>query len=136
MKRALALVTATAVLGSGAALAAAATTTLKLTSVQASTKQTSTTFSSTENVFQNGRKVGTDRLKCTFGRVRARCTVALTITGKGTVDLRFTTTMDSSGGPLTITGGSGTYEGVTGTGSYKNLNSEGTRTAITLKLQQ
>jgi len=136
MKRALALVTVTAVLGSGAALAAAATTTLKLTSVQTSAKQTSTSFSSTENVFRNGKKVGTDRLKCTFGRVKSPCTVALTITGKGTINLRFTTTMGSSGGPLTIAGGSGTYDGVTGTGSYKNLNNEGTRTAITLKLQQ
>jgi hypothetical protein len=136
MKRALAPITAMAILCCGAALASAATTTLKFTTVQTSDKQTSTGFSSTESVFQNGKKVGTDRLNCIFGRVRARCTVGLTITGKGTIKLRFTVTEGSSGGPLTIAGGTGTYEGATGTGSYRNLNNEGTRTAVTLKLQR
>ncbi len=134
MKTLLALAGATAALTAGAALAAAAPQTMSFTSVTVSQKQTKTGFIGVSNDLVAGKKVGTDRLVCTYsGKTKARCKVTV-IRPKGTILVAFTTTQTSSGGPLTITGGTGIWKGVTGAGTYKNLDNSGSKTAVTLKL--
>lgn len=132
MKRALALVTATAVLGTGVALAIAAPSTLSFTSKTTSQKAT---FTSTDDVFQGAKKIGTDVLVCTSpGTNTASCKVTVTL-AKGTINATFTSAQNASSGPLKVVGGSGSYKGATGTGTYKNLNKAGTKTAVTLNLK-
>ena len=134
MKTLLALAAATAALTAGAALATAAPQTMSFTSVTVSQKQTKTGFSSVSTDLVAGKKVGTDRLVCTYaGKDKARCKVTV-IRPKGTIAIAFTTTQTSTGGPLTITGGTGSWSGATGTGTYKNLDKNGSKTAVTLKL--
>jgi hypothetical protein len=133
MRRTLTLLAATAAVGGGAAvLAVAAPTTLNLTSQTTSQKAV---FTSTEDIFQGGKKVGTDRVVCTqVSETKANCKVAVTLP-KGTILATFTGTENSNSGPIKVVGGTRGYKDATGTGTYKNLNKDGTKTAITLKLQ-
>jgi hypothetical protein len=132
MRRTLALLTATAALGGGAAvLAVAAPSTLNLTTRATGERAT---FVSTEDVFQGGKKVGTDRVSCTsVSETKASCQVTVTL-AKGTIVATFTSTQRSSGGALKVVGGTGAYDGATGSGTYRNLNQKGTKTSVTLKL--
>jgi hypothetical protein len=135
VKTLLALAGATAALTVGAALAAAAPQTMSFTSVTVSQKQTKSGFSSDSNDLAGGKKVGTDHLKCTFtSKNKASCMVTV-IRPKGTIAVAFTTSGNATGGPLKITGGTGTWKGAGGTGTYKNLNKDGSKTAVTLMLK-
>jgi hypothetical protein len=132
MRRTLALISATAVLGGGALLAAAKPSTLAFTSK--TTSQTAT-FSSHDDVFQGTKKIGTDLIVCTSpGTNSAKCKVTLTV-AKGTINGTFTTSQKAKSGPIKVVGGSGAYKGATGTGTYKQLNKNGTKTAVTLNLK-
>ena len=132
MRRTLAVVAATAALGGGAALALAASSgTLSFTSQTTSQKFTSV---STDDVIQGGKKIGTDRVVCRqVSETKAACSVTVTL-AKGTILATFTGGPQNSG-PIKVTGGTGAYEGATGTGTYKNLNKDGTKTAVVLKLR-
>jgi hypothetical protein len=123
---------AATVLAGGVVLAVAAPQTIKLTSVQVTSKQSSKGFTGTDNVLQNGKKVGTDTLSCVFATSVCKVTVKLP---KGSINARFVTKANATGGTLTITGGTGAYEGAKGTGSFQNLNKQGSRTAVTLNLK-
>src|SRR5262245_9937330 len=82
VRRTLALIAATAAVGGAAALAAAAPSNLSLTTQQTSQKAV---FTSTEDVFQGGKKVGTDRVTCTASsETKASCRVTVTLP-KGTI---------------------------------------------------
>ena len=132
MKRTVVFLIATLVLGAGALLATASPSTLKFTSK--TTSQTAT-FTSIDDVLQGAKKIGTDKVVCnTTGANTASCKVTLTL-AKGTIDGTFTSTQNSTSGPIKVVGGSGSYKGATGTGTYKNLNKDGTKTAVTLNLK-
>jgi hypothetical protein len=133
MRRFATLATAAAVLTAGAALATGAST-IAFTSVTTSQDETKTGFVTRDNVLQAGKKVGTDVLRCTFARGKARCRVTVTLP-KGTVVATFTAAPESSGGTLKVVDGTGAYADATGTGTYRNLNEQGTRTAVTLRLR-
>jgi hypothetical protein len=126
------LAAAAAVLTAGAVVATGATT-IAFTSVTKSQGDAKNGFIAREDVLQSGRKVGTDVVRCTFARGKARCRVTVTLP-KGTVVATFTGSDQSSGGPLKIVDGTGAYADATGTGTYRNLNQQGTRTAVTLRL--
>ena len=131
MRRTLALVAATAAVGGAAALAVAAPSTLNLTTQTTSQKAV---FTLTEDVFQGGKKVGTDRVVCSAAsEAKANCKVTVTLP-KGTILATFTSTENSSSGPLKVVGGTRGYKDATGTGTYKNLNKDGTKTSVTIKL--
>jgi hypothetical protein len=141
MTRALALPLAAALaLGAGAAVAsvaAAAPTNLTFITKQTSSKQSKTTFPFAETVTQNGKKVGTDKGNCTFTPKGAKrptggdCTVTLTV-AKGTLVAKTHLDFSASGGKLTVKGTSGAYKGMSGAGTFTNLNE--TTTKLVLKL--
>jgi hypothetical protein len=56
------------------------------------------------------------------------------IRAAGTINSTFTLKANQNRGTLKIVGGTGTYQGATGTGIFKNLDPQGDRSAITLKL--
>jgi hypothetical protein len=122
-----------AVLALGAAAATGATT-INFTSVTKSQGNTKTGFVSREDVLQGGKKVGSDVLRCTFGKGKARCRVTVTLP-KGTVVGTFTIAESSNGGAITVVDGTGAYADAAGTGTFRNLNKQGTRTAVTLRLR-
>jgi hypothetical protein len=131
MRSTLALLTAMAAVSGGTGLALAAPSTLNLTT---QTTREKAVFTSTEDIFQGGKKVGTDRVSCTsVSETKADCKVTVTL-AKGTILATFTGGSASSG-PIKVVGGTGAYKGATGTGSYRNLNKDGTRTAVTLRLK-
>jgi hypothetical protein len=119
-------------LTAGAAVAAGATT-INFTSVTRSQGDTKTGFISREDVLQGGKKVGTDVLRCTFAKGNARCRVTVTLP-KGTVVGTFTIAESSSSGAIKVVDGTGAYADATGTGTFRNLNEQGTRTAVMLRL--
>ena len=122
---------AAAVLGAGAGLALSAPTTLDLVTT---TRSSTTTFTVTDDVAQNGKKVGTDHIVCrTVSQTAATCRVTLTL-AKGTLLGTFMESQDANSGPVKVVGGTGAYKGATGTGTYKSLNKAGTKTAVTLRL--
>ena len=132
MRRTLALLSAAALLGGGAAAAVAAASTLSFTS---KTVRQSAVFTSTDDVFQGGKKVGSDRIVCTSAsETTANCRVLVTLP-KGTIRATFVSKDNASSGTLTVVGGTRGYKGATGTGTYKNLNKAGTQTAVTLNLK-
>lgn len=132
MKRLIAVGAAVGVLGAGA-VAANATTTISFISVTKSEKETRNGYMAKDEVRQNGKKIGTDTLTCKFAKNRAQCRVVVKL-AKGSITATFTGSAQGTGGPLKIVAGTGAYAGATGTGSYKNLNKQGTRTRVTLRL--
>ncbi len=108
---------------------------IKLISVKVSEKHsTENTFVIKENDFINGKKVGHDTLVCkVVSQAKAQCTVVFALTS-GTIKAKFTTALSASGGRGTITGGPGEYATAKGRLVYRNLNEDGSRTAVTLTL--
>ena len=72
-------------------------------------------------MLQKGKKVGTDRLVCTFRGNKADCKIAVKLTGRGQIKLTATFTENSDHGPLTIVGGTGEFAGASGDGNYRNV---------------
>ncbi|HJU49104.1 MAG TPA: hypothetical protein VJ689_13275 [Gaiellaceae bacterium] len=117
------------------AQAARAAEVVKFTAVTVSEKQPSEkTFISNDNVLIGGKKAGTDRLTCTVvSQTRATCKILIKLAG-GTINAKMGITFTQSKGTGAITGGSGDYAGAKGSFTWKNLNKEGTRTAVVLTL--
>jgi hypothetical protein len=133
VKRTIVIAGVIAAVASGAVLATAAPKTISFTSVTVSQKQTKAGFSSVSNDLVGKNKVGQDRLNCAFKKNTGHCTVKF-IRAAGTINSTFTLKGNQNHGTLKIVGGTGTYQGATGTGSFKNLDPQGNRSAITLKL--
>ena len=76
--------------------------------------------------------MGTDKITCVFAG--GRCKVAITLS-TGVINVAFVTQADATGGPLKVVGGTGSYKGATGAGTYTQLNKDGSRTAVTLNLK-
>jgi hypothetical protein len=124
MRRVMALAAASTVIGLGAAVAApamGATTNLHFFTVTQGEKETQNGFLIVEKVLQKGKKVGTDRLVCTFKANKANCKITVKLTGRGQIKLTTSLTENSNGGVLKITGGTGEFAGATGDGNFKNI---------------
>ena len=118
-----------------AAQAAVSSQVITFTAVQVSEKHPSdTSFIIKDNDLVNGKKVGTDTLSCSIvSQTKANCKIVIA-RKDGTIKASFVLPFTASKGAGTITGGTGAYAGAKGTFSYKNLNDEGTRTSVVLKL--
>jgi hypothetical protein len=108
--------------------------TIRLTAVQQSQTETKSGFVVRDNDFSGGRRVGRDTLTCAvISKLKANCKLLIVLTGgtlKGTVPILFSKTQ----GAGVITGGTGSYAGAKGGLVYTNLNKQGTRTSLVLKL--
>lgn len=124
---------AAAVLGSTAIAATAAPTTLTLRTVQVSADQTGSGYSSTDTLFKDGKKAGTDTLACSADKVY-RCQLTLSLP-KGAIRATFTDTGSESESPLKIVGGTKAYAGAKGTGTFTNLDRFGSKRSIVLHLK-
>jgi hypothetical protein len=118
-----------------AAHAAGRAEVIKLTAVTVSEKQPSETkFISNDNVIIGGKKSGTDTLNCTVvTQTKATCKIVIKLSS-GTIKAKMTIKFTASKGSGTVTGGSGDYAGAKGSFTWKNLNKEGTRTAVAVTL--
>jgi hypothetical protein len=107
---------------------------IRLVAVQVSQKPTKAGFVIRDNDFSGKKKVGHDTLTCTVvSKQRANCRVVIVLTAgtlTGTVPLIFS----RSQGTGLITSGTGSYSGSKGKLAYRNLNEQGTRTALVITL--
>jgi hypothetical protein len=119
----------------GAAQAAGGSEVIRFVAVQVSQKQPNNeTFISTENVLINGKKVGHDTLTCkAISQSKANCSIVF-VFAAGKLKAKFPIVFTESSGKGTITGGTGKYAGAKGTLTWRNLNSEGTRTGVVVRL--
>ena len=107
---------------------------IRLVAVQQSQKETKTGFVIRDNDFSGAKRVGHDTLTCAvISKLKANCKLVLVLSGgtlKGTVPILFSKTQ----GAGVITSGTGSYAGAKGARVYRNLNKQGTRTALVLTL--
>ena len=130
MRRAMALGAVGALIGLGAAAAVpamGATTNLRFFTVETAAQETDNGFLVVEKVLQEGKKVGTDRVLCTFRQGKAHCKITVRLTGRGQLKLTTTLSEQSQGGKLRITGGTGEFAGASGDGSFKNITDSKSR---------
>ena len=114
---------------------ATASAPIRFTSVQVSQKQTKSGLIIRDDDFQGKTKIGHDKLVCTFtSNARATCIVRVSL-ANGTIRGHLTVGQNISAGPIAIIGGSGAFKGATGGGAFKNLNTQGTRTAVALHIK-
>jgi len=134
-----AMATAAAVGTTGAFLlpavsARAVTHTLTFTSVQQATAKLSPTIQAAEDkdVNKAGKVIGYDVLRFSFDPTTNKTSIGVAIGLSGGF---LYGVMSESDGPLThgtVTGGTGTFKGATGTIAAKALNQTGTRVAVTI----
>ena len=132
-------VAASVVLVLGVAAPAASASTAPVTQViKVNTVQTSATvqglsFSFTENLWQHGKKVGTDAVTCTFSSPSptavAHCTGVGIFPGSG--DLFVTATGTSTGATGRVVGGTGVFTNAHGTLLVVNTSSTTGRLTLT-----
>jgi hypothetical protein len=132
MRRVLVLTAVTALIAGGglAATATGATTNLRFFTVPTGGGDTPNGFVQVEKVLQNGKKVGTDRLVCTFRHQKVDCKITVKLTGRGQIKLTATLGERSDHGPLKIVGGTGEFAGASGDGNYKNITDNKTRVIL------
>jgi hypothetical protein len=133
MRRAMALAAASALIGLGAGVAApamGATTNLRFFTVGQAEKPTKDGFIRVEKVLQDGKKVGTDRLVCTFRQNKTHCKIVVRLTGRGQIKLTAAFAHNSKHGPLKIVGGTGEFAGASGDGNYKFVTENKTRVLL------
>jgi hypothetical protein len=106
---------------------------IKLVAVQASQQQTDNGFVVKDNNFIGGKKVGRDTLTCVTSRRQGKCRVLFELPA-GTIKATLVLVFSKSQGLGTIVGGTGEYAGAKGRLAYRNLNQQGTRTALVLTL--
>jgi hypothetical protein len=138
-----AIATAAAIGGTGAILlptvasAHAVTHTLTFTSVQQAQAQFSTAASGTEDkdVNKAGKVIGYDMLRFAVNPATGKVSAGVTVDMAG--GFLYGTLQASSGSVIhgTVTGGTGTFAGATGT-ITATPNGDGTRTAVTITYQK
>ena len=132
MKRAIGLVLAlfgVLVAAAPPAVAAPSAKTISLVSVQVSSKQQGAILVTHDNDVSGKTTIGHDTLTCSA--TTRKCAVVF-VFGSGNLNAQFAITGTSGSG--TITGGTGSYGSASGSFTWKNLNSKGTRTAVVLHL--
>jgi hypothetical protein len=129
-----------AALLAGALLTSAAQATggsevIRFLAVKVSEKQPNDkSFIINENDLVNGKKVGHDTLTCKIvDQNHANCSIVIVFSA-GKLNAKFVLPLGASSGKGTITGGTGKYAGAKGTLTWRNLNTEGTRTSVVLRL--
>jgi hypothetical protein len=128
----LVLTAATALIAGGglAATATGATTDLRFFTVPTAGGDTPNGFVHLEKVLQNGKKVGTDRVVCTFRGDRAECKITVKLTGRGQIKVTAVFRERSDHGPLKIVGGTGEFARASGDGNYKFITENKTRVIL------
>jgi hypothetical protein len=117
-----------------AASARAVPRTLAFTSVQRATTQFSPTAGAAEDkdVSKAGKVIGYDVLRFSHNRKTNTTSIGVAVDLKGGF---LYGVLRESDGPVThgtVTGGTGTYRGATGTITARTLGQDGTRTAVTI----
>jgi hypothetical protein len=107
-----------------------ATADLRFFTVSQGEKETAHGFIIVEKVLQDGKKVGTDRLVCTFRGHKADCKIVVKFTGRGQIKLTATFGENSNHGPLKIVGGTGEFARASGDGNYRNITNNKTRVLL------
>jgi hypothetical protein len=120
----------------GAAQAAGDSDVIRLTAVQVSAQHPNDqTFIIKNNDVINGKKVGHDTLTCkVVAQNKLSCSIAVVLPA-GKLNGKFVQSFSASGGKGTITGGTRKYAGAKGTFTFRNLNTEGTRTGVVVTLK-
>jgi hypothetical protein len=128
------LATTGAFLLPAAASAHPVTHTLKFTSVQQATANFSKTTGGAEDkdVNKAGKVIGYDVLRFSFNPKTQTASIGVAVDTKGGL---LYGVLRESRGPVSrgkVTGGTGTFHGVTGTITAKSLNKNGNKTAVTI----
>jgi hypothetical protein len=120
----------------GAPQAAGDSKVIRLTSVLVSEQHPNDrTIIIRNNDLINGKKVGHDTLTCkVVAQSKVSCSIAV-VFAAGKLNGTFVQSFSASGGKGAITGGTGKYAGAKGTFTFRNLNSEGTRTGVVVTLR-
>lgn len=134
MKRALALSAALVAAAAALPVAASAAETIRYTSVTTKETESRQGLVIIGKAVKGGEKIGTDRLKCTFGPGGGTCTYVVKL-AEGSIRGTTKVSENSQSGPIKVVGGTGEYAGAKGAGSYRNVNPAGTRTGIVLNLR-
>jgi hypothetical protein len=120
----------------GAAQAAAGASVIRLTSVKVNEQHPNNeTIILKNNDFINGKKAGHDTLTCKVAaQNKVNCSIAIVLVA-GKLNGTFVQLLSASSGKGTITGGTGKYAGAKGSFTFRNLNSDGSRTGVVLTLK-
>lgn len=120
----------------GSAEATAGADVIRFLAVKVSEKQPNDkTFIINENDLINGKKVGHDTLTCKIvDQNHANCSIVIVFSA-GKLNATFVLPLGASRGKGMITGGAGKYAGAKGTLTWRNLNSEGSRTGVVVTLK-
>jgi hypothetical protein len=123
-----------AALLTGAAQAAGGSDVIRLTSVKVSEQHPNDqTIIIKNNDMINGKKAGHDTLTCKVAQSKVSCSIAVVLAA-GKLNGKFVQSFSASSGKGNITGGTGKYAGAKGTFTFRNLNSEGSRTGVVVTL--
>jgi hypothetical protein len=124
-----------AALLTGAAQAAGGSDVIRLTSVKVSEQHPNDqTIIIKNNDMINGKKAGHDTLTCkVVAQSKVSCSIAVVLAA-GKLNGKFVQSFTASSGKGSITGGTGKYEGAKGSFTFRNLNSEGSRTGVVVTL--
>ena len=120
----------------GAAQAAGSADVIRLTSVKVSEQHPNNeTIILKNNDVINGKKAGHDTLTCkVVAQNKVNCSIAIVLVA-GKLNRKFAQSLTASSGKGIITGGTGKYAGAKGTFTFKNLNSDGSRTGVVVTLK-
>jgi hypothetical protein len=116
------------------AQAASGATVVKLVAVQQSQKDITNGFMFKDIDLIGGKRAGHDTATCKLAsQQKANCSILFYLSG-GTIRAKLVILFSKPSGSGTITGGSGRYAGANGKLTFRNLNKEGTQTAVVLTL--
>jgi hypothetical protein len=125
-----------AALLTGAAQAATGADVIRLTSVKVSEQHPNNeTIIIENNDLINGKKAGHDTLTCkVVAQSKVNCSIAVVLAA-GKLSGKFVQSLSASSGKGTIVGGTGKYAAAKGTFTFRNLNSDGSRTGVVVTLR-
>jgi hypothetical protein len=124
------------VLLTGVAQATVGSEVVRLTSVKVSEQHPNNeTIIIKNNDLINGQKAGHDTLTCkVVAQGKVNCSIAIVLAA-GKLSGKFVQSLSASSGKGTIIGGTGKYAGANGTFTFRNLNSDGSRTGVVVTLR-
>ena len=110
---------------------ATAAETIRLTTVETSSRATDAGFTFKEKLYQGGKLVGRGKGLCVIVTVEVfDCKITLTLPdGKIVLSTRIA---GANRGTFKVVSGSGEFQGATGTGTWRNLPNDKTRVTIRL----
>jgi len=111
---------------------------LQFEAVQTGSSSRAAGYASQERLMRGGRRVGTGSVSCTYTPKNTRlhsganCRLRFTLAG-GTINASGSVSFESNRSMLRIIGGTGSYLGVNGSGTVKDLKTGTTAVTLTLK---